>query len=122
MSNGSNANLTSLVLAEQNLISPAIEGGTLGFSLGSVSTAILPNNNTQVQKITFHNPGSNIIYVCQAVDANNNALTAGPYPGNWQILPGALIVFTGNGVGGPWNAAANTGSGNPLTVGLSQTL
>ena len=117
-----NANIGALALNRQNLISPQINGGTLGFSLGTGSTQILAAN-PQVAKVTFHNPGASItIYVCQANDANGNALTPGPNPGNWAILPGATWEFTGNGVGGPWLAAAASSSGNPFTVATSQTI
>ena len=110
-------------LAEQNLIIPLTGGGTLGFSLGTGSMTIL-SIQPQTQRIMFHNPAVNgvAIYVCQATDANGNALTAGPNPGNFAILPGATMTFTGNGVAGAWLAAAASGGSNPLTVAVSQTL
>ena len=120
MAASTNANIGALALNQQNMISPPINGATLGFSLGAASTAILPQN-PQVQKVTFHNPGTNTLYVCQATDANGNALTAGPNPGNWEIFPGGFFVYTGNGAGAAWLAAASTGSNNPLTVAQSQT-
>lgn len=116
-----NANISALSLNPQNMVTPAINGGTIGASLGTGSTQVLAAN-AQVQKVTFHNPGANNIYVCQATDANGNALTAGPNPGNWLILPGATWEFTGNGVAGSWLAAAATGAGNPLTIATSQTI
>jgi hypothetical protein len=117
----SNANLSALALAEQNVIVPLLNPGTLGFSLNNASTPIL-TANAQTQRLTFHNPGTVAIYVCQSTDMNGNALTAGPNAGNWIIEPAATLTFTGNGVAGAWLAAAATGSGNPLTVLLSQTL
>lgn len=114
-----NANIGALSLAPQGYITPLSNGGTLGFSLGTGSTAIL-SANPQIQKITFHNPGTVAIYVCQALDMNGNALTPGAHPGNWEIMPGALMHFTGNGVAGAWLAAAASGSGNPFTVAVSQ--
>lgn len=115
-----NANIGALALNQQNLISPKINGGTLGFSLGTGPTQILATN-AQVGKITFHNPGAVIIYVCQANDAAGNALTPGPNPGNWAIFPGAVWDFTGEGVAGAWLAAAASGSGNPFSLAVSQT-
>ena len=115
-----NANIGALALNTQNYISPQINGGTLGFSLGTGSTQVLPAN-PQVQKVTFHNPGTIPIYVCQATDMNGNALTPGPNPGNWEIFPGGILVFTGNGAAGAWLAAAQSASGNPFTVATSQT-
>lgn len=115
-----NANISALSLNSQNVIIPAINGNTYGYSLGTGSTAISAAN-TQVQKITFHNPGSAvIIYVCQATDANGAALTPGPNPGNYAVYPGGFFVYTGNGAGVAWLAAAASGSGNPLTVAVSQ--
>lgn len=105
----------------QNYDVPQTGGGTLGFSLGSASTQVLAAN-PQVKKVTFANPSNVTMYVCQALDANGNALTAGPNPGNWPILPGAIWSYEGNGVAGAWLAAAASGSGNALTVAASQTL
>lgn len=118
------ANLTTSAyesLAEQNLIVPLTNGGTFGFSLGTGSTQVLPIN-PQTQRVTFHNPGTVTIYVCQALDANGNALTPGANPGNWAIFSGGTLIFTGNGVSGAWLAAAASSSGNPFTVAASQTL
>jgi hypothetical protein len=103
------------------MVIPGIGGGTLGFSLGVGSTQVLPGN-AQVQKVTFANPGAQIVYVCQAVDSAGNALVAGPNPGNWPVFPGAILSFTGNGVAGAWLAAAAANAGNPFTVSTSQTI
>ena len=116
---GTNANIGALALNPQNLISPALTGGTRGFSLGTGSTAILPAN-PQVQSVTFHNPGTVIIYVCQSIDANGNTLVPGATGGSWAIYPGATWKFTGNGAAGAWLAAAASASGNPFTVAPSQ--
>ena len=107
-------------LIEQNQIIPMTGGGTLGFSLGTGSTQVLAVNS-QTQKVTFHNPGTIAVFVCQSKDANGNALTPGLNAGNWIIMPGATWTFTGNGVAGAWLAAAASGSGNPFTVAFSQT-
>jgi hypothetical protein len=108
-------------LARVNQIVPLTSGGTLGFSLGTASTPIL-SVAPQTQRLMFHNPGTVNLYVCQATDANGNALVPGPNGGSWIILPGATMTFTGNGVAGAWLAAAASGSGNPLTVAISQTV
>lgn len=115
-----NANIGALALNPQNMVTPQINGGTLGASLGTGSVQVLPAN-AQVQKVTFHNPGNVDIFVCQATDANGNALVAGANPGNWRIVSGGLLVFTGAGVAGAWLAAAASGAGNPLTIATSQT-
>jgi hypothetical protein len=119
---GANANQSALSLNPQNMVSPSFSGGTLGASVGASSAPVIAAN-PQTQKITFHNPGSNnIIYVCQATDANGNALTAGLLPGNYAILPGAWMTFTGNGAGLAWLAACPAGGSNPLTIASSQTI
>jgi hypothetical protein len=116
-----NANLGALSFNPQNMVSPPTSGGTLGFSLGTGATQVLPYE-PQIQRVTFHNPGGAvIIYVCQATDSNGNALAPGPNGGSFAIYPGGDRVFTGNGAAGPWLAAAASGSGNPLTVATSQT-
>jgi len=95
-------------------------GGSLGYSLGTApATVVVPNIQNNV--VVFHNPGSSVtIYVCQALDANGNALTAGPNPGCFAIYPGQFLPFNGPGVTKQWNAAAATGSGNPFTVFILQ--
>lgn len=116
-----NANIGALALNPQNMISPAINGGTLGASLDTASAQVLAAD-AQRQKVTFHNPGTVDLFVCQATDANGGALTAGANPGSWRIYPGGLMTFTGNGVAGAWLGAAASGSGNPLSIATSQTI
>jgi hypothetical protein len=114
-----NANISALALNPQNMVVPQISGGTLGFALTAASTQVLPAN-AQVQKVTFHNPGTENIFVCQAFDANGNALVPGQNAGNWQIFPGAILVMTGAGVAGAWLTSCPGGTGL-LTVATSQT-
>ena len=106
---------------EQNIVVPLTAGGTLGYSLATSSVQVLPQT-PQTRRVTFHNPGSITIYVCQALDANGSALTPGAHPGNWAIYGGGMMTFTGDGVAGAWLATSASGSGNPLTVAASQTL
>ena len=113
------ANSSYAGLAEQNIIVPLTYAGTLGFSLSTSSTAILPVS-PQRRSVTFHNPGTQIIYVCQAADMNGNALTPGANAGNFSIYPGATWTFNGNGVAGAWLAAAAANTGNPFTVASNQ--
>lgn len=115
-----NANLSALALNQQNMIVPALAAGTLGFTVGVGSTQVL-SADSQRQKVTFHVPGANPVYVCQATDANGNAQTPGANPGNWQIFPGGLLIFTGNGTAGAWLASAPAGN-TPFTVAASQML
>jgi hypothetical protein len=97
-------------------------GGTQGFSLGTASTALVTMNTLQ-KKVVFHNPGSVNVYVCQSLDVNGNVLTAGPNPGNWVIYPGGMLTLEGDGIASAsWLGAAASGSGNPLTMAMSETL
>jgi hypothetical protein len=114
-----NVNLSALALNPQNMITPTIAGGTLGFTIGTAPTQVLPAN-PQVQKVIFHNPGTVNVFVCQALDANGNALVPGAAGGSWEIFPGGLLIFTGNGAAGAWLAAAAT-AGGALTIATSQT-
>lgn len=96
-------------------------GGTIGFTVSNTSTALI-TTNPQMKKITWHNPGSVIIYVCQSLDLTGAAQTAGPNPGNWAIYPGAVLTLGGDGVAGSWLGAAASAGSNPITAALSQTL
>lgn len=119
---GTNANQNALTLNQQAMVVPSFVGGVLGASVGTGSAQVIPAN-PQTQKITFHNPGSTVtLYLCQATDANGNALSAGLLPGNFALLPGGTMIFTGNGAGLAWLAAASGGSNNPLTIASSQTI
>lgn len=102
---------------------PALSiGGVVGFSLGTASTALITVNAT-MKKITFHNPGSVVIYVCPALDVNGGALTAGAgLPGNFAVFPGGDRTITGDGTAGSWLGAAASGAGNPFTAFLSESL
>lgn len=114
----SNANISALALNPQNMVTPQISGGTLGFALTAASTQVLPAN-AQVQKVTFHNPGTEAVFVCQALDANGNALVPGQNAGNWELFPGAIMIMSGAGVAGAWLASCPGGAGL-LTVATSQ--
>lgn len=97
-------------------------GGTQGFSLSNASTALL-TTNALMKKITFHNPGTVNIYVCQSLDVNGVAQVAGPNPGNWLILPGGLLALEGDGVAAAsWLGAAAVAGANPLTIAVTETL
>jgi hypothetical protein len=97
-------------------------GGTLGFTLSNTSTALFTTNSL-MKKIIFHNPGTVTLYVCQTLDVNGNALTAGPNPGNWAIFSGGWLELSGDGIASAsWLGAAASAGSNPLTVGVSETL
>lgn len=114
-----NANVSNLTNALANgALSPRVAGGTLGFSIGTASAALVTVATTQ--PVTFHNLSTAAtVYVCPAFDLNNNALTAGQSGGNYAIGPqGTNSNFRTIVVGaGPWLAAASA-TGTPFTVGF----
>ena len=116
-----NFNLGNLAFAKLNMSAAAIASGTI--AINNLDTASIPilSSLQNTQKITFINPGTVTVYVCQSVDINGNPLSAGPVGGSVPILPGGFLEVTGNGVAGAWNGAAFSGSNNPLTILVSQT-
>lgn len=117
-------------------------GGVLAFSSASGGKVYGYNNiaeagaivvapaNQSRQKITFHNPGVNDIYIAPSV-VQNVLGTAPTNPSNVALaltnaaLGGARIVYGNGGTleisgecQGAWQALAKTGAGatNPLTV------
>lgn len=108
-------------------------GGVLAFSSASggkvhafntITTApvtIAPANPSR-QKITFHNPGTNTIYVAPKVDFNGAALVVSTVllGGCFIVLPGGLLEISGE-CQTAWQGFANTGSSNFLTVMDSNT-
>ncbi len=92
------------------------------YLLGVSSIAVLPQNLSRVSLI-FHNPieGGVSLFVCPAIDHNGNPLAAGG-AGSMLILPGSSLTFSSqapysfSGCGCAWNAAAISGTNNPLTI------
>jgi len=100
---------------------PLTGGTTTGVTVGTSSIQVIGQSSSR-RKITFHNPniGTNAnIFVCQAVDAAGNALTAGDgLPGSIAIFPGASLTFDGE-CGMAFNAKASAVSSG-LTIIESQ--
>ncbi len=100
---------------------PLTNGTTTGATVGTGSAQVIGQSSSR-RRITFHNPniGTNLnIFVCQAVDAAGNALTAGDgLPGSFAIFPGATLVFEGE-CGMAFKAAAS-GANAGLTIVESQ--
>jgi len=67
--------------------------------------------------ITFHNPGSQNLYVYQMNQANGQPLnpTLSALAGTFQIFPGAFFVVSGE-CQVAWGALAASGATNPLTI------
>lgn len=113
--NPNNFNQQQLALAEQYLIAPPISGAVLP-ALVNVASAQVLGIDAQRLKVTFHNPGNITLYVCQAVAANGTLISAGATAGSFLLEAGQTWVFEGKGVAGAWNAAAQQGANNPLTI------
>lgn len=94
-------------------------------NISSTPQQVAPANPNR-QSVTFSNPGSNDIYIAPAFVVNSGSQVAlVPTP---SALGGCFKVFSGGGqitfVGecqGAWQAFANTGSTNALTVMDSNT-
>lgn len=86
-------------------------------NIGTSSAQVIGSDSSR-RKITFHNPNAtNSLIVCQATDAGNSSLAAtftSP-AGGFVLFAGATQTFQG-AIQGAWNAAANTGSTNALTI------
>jgi hypothetical protein len=111
---------------EQTYRIPVTGGATVAVNnLGTASQQVIAADPSR-KTITFHNPnvaGSGVqVIVCQAVDANGNALTANfaAPGGGWIIYPGGDRTFTGD-IQGAWLAAAASGTTNGLTVLASRS-
>jgi hypothetical protein len=106
-----------------------IAGGTLAFSaasggkvyavnnLGTSPIQVVPANSSR-QKLTFHNPGTQDVFVSPAVTATGTTLTP-----SLAALGGTFRIFANGGtliVEGEcqtaWNAFAAANANNPLTV------
>lgn len=116
--------------------SAASGGKVYGYNNVSETTPlIVANQNVARQKITFHNPGAEDIFIAP-VFIQNALGTAPPQPSNNPLTPsnaalggcfrvygnGGTLVITGE-CQGAWQALAVTGAGttNSLTVMDSNT-
>lgn len=104
---------------EQNYLVPITGGRTTPLSgLGTGSTQAI-GSDTQRRSITFHNPNNTsaaVLFVCQAQDASNNALSAAvDGAGTFTIFPGSSQTFVGN-VGGAWNICASAASSKATVI------
>lgn len=73
--------------------------------------------NANRQSITFHNPGTNTIYIGMMFTVVGSLLapTLSSLGGTFALLPGATMTFTGE-CQLAWGAIAATASNNPLTI------
>lgn len=116
--------------------SSASGGKVYGYNnISETAAIIVANSNPTRQKITFHNPGPNDIFVGPAF-VQNVLGTAPAQPSNVPFVPTTALVggcfrIYGNGgtltvegeCQGAWQALAASGAGstNPLTVMDSNT-
>lgn len=84
----------------------------------TVSAQVVAPANSSRQKLTFHNPGAQDLYVFPSVDANGVALAC-----STAAKGGSFLIFANGGtlvVEGEcqtaWQAFAASGTTNPLTV------
>lgn len=89
---------------------------TASNSIGTIGAQVLAANPSRV-KVTFHNPGTNNIFVYPTINVaggSNTPSNASP-GGAFQIFPGSLLTIDGE-CQTAWGAFSNTGSSNPLTI------
>ena len=88
-------------------------------NIGTTASQVLGKNGQRVA-VTFHNPGTQNLYVFSSSLAV--APTSSALGGAYVIFPGAdITIYGGNitsitAVNGPWQAFAGGGSNNPLTM------
>lgn len=116
--------------------SSASGGKVYGYNnISEVAARVVAPANTQRQKITFHNPGANDIYV-GPVNVQNVIGTVPTNPSDVALvltnaaLGGSRVIYGNGGTleitgecQGAWQALAKTGAGaaNPFTVTDSNT-
>jgi hypothetical protein len=102
--------------------SPGTVSGASGnkvYAINNVSTVftqVLPGN-TQRVSMTWHNPGTIILYIGPLALASgaNQTPNLGNLGGTFQLLPGATMTFTGECQTG-WGALSASAANNPLTI------
>lgn len=124
--------MTSLVgVGASGTVSSASGGKVYAYNnISEVAAIVVVQANPSRQKITFHNPGSNNIYIAPSF-VQNVIGTAPSQPSNVALvltnalLGGARLVYSNGGTleisgecQGAWQALAITGAGttNSLTV------
>lgn len=85
-------------------------------NLGTSAITVIGPNQYRAA-LSFHNPGTVIVYVAPLLNAQGIAFTPtlSALGGCWQIGPGSTLSLVGETQYG-WQAFAATGSSNPLTV------
>ena len=108
--------------------SSASGGKVYGYNNIATTPIVVANSNPARQKIMFHNPGTNDIFIGPSY-VQNVLGTAPTQPANVTFVPtttnygGCFRVYANGGTltiegecQGAWQALATTGSTNPLTV------
>ena len=101
-------------------ISRASGGRTLAFNAITTTPVQVLGANPQRQSITVHNPGTNTIYFAPMFVQNTGSdvaltPTTAALGGCILVGPGLTQILTGE-VQKPYQAFANAGSTNPLTI------
>lgn len=109
--------------------SSASGGKVYGYNnISNLAAIVVAQANTSRQKITFHNPGTEDIFIAPS-NVQNVLGTAPTNPSNVALVPttaalgGCFRVYGNGGVlsiegecQGAWQALAAAGTTNPLTV------
>lgn len=107
-------------------VGSASGGTTIGYNNISTSPVVILPLDAQRRSITFHNPGSVLIFVAQTVLQNTGSDAL--YVPSLSNLGGSFLVPANGGVliidgecQKPWQAFSAAGLGNPLTIKVSHT-
>lgn len=98
-------------------IGPANGGKVTAVNTLGTTAAIVLNSNPFRKRLTFHNPGTQTVFVAPVINAQGAPFTPtnAALGGTFQIFPASVLVFEGE-VQDAWQAFAATGSNNPLTI------
>jgi hypothetical protein len=98
-------------------VGPASGGKVTPINNVTTTAAQVLGANPSRVSVTFHNPGSNTLYVGPTTNAFGAAFTPtlSALGGMVQLFGGALWTFTGE-CQTPFQALAAAGSTNPLTI------
>lgn len=101
------------------VFSSASGGKVTGFNnIHNVTPVVVAAANTSRRRLTFHNPGTENIYVYPTVNAAGaaNAPTVAAPGGSFLIFANGGALTVEGEIQGAWAALAAAGTTNPLTV------
>lgn len=107
---GAVRNIAQLNTSLKNARAFAIGTTTAINNLGTTSTQVLPVDSTRIS-VLFHNPSDSVVVLV----APNAVASFTARGGSFLILPQDSLPLAGS-VQVAWNAAAQSGTTNPLTI------